>query len=261
MFVYYYFCQPEYKIFIQVVKPYKNSSDSKKTQIELMFDNIAPSYDFLNHFLSLNIDKRWRRKLVLLLDKHKPLKILDVATGTGDLIIEMIKLKPEKIVGVDISEEMLRMAREKISLKYQPGVELKKGSAEDIPFKSNSFDTVTSAFGVRNFEDLELGLKEMLRILEPGGIAAILEFSRPKDFFFKNIYRFYFKKLIPFLGRIISKETSAYSYLPESVDAFPDGENFLEKMRTVGFVDTEQYILSYGIATIYIGKNNNNACQ
>jgi len=261
MFVYYYFCRPVFEIFIQLVKPYKDSRESKKEQIELMFDNIAPKYDFLNHCLSMNIDKQWRKKLVFMLGKHNPLKILDLATGTGDLIIEMMKLEPEKIVGLDISEEMLRIADRKISIKDKPAVVLKKGSAENIPFKNNSFDAVTSAFGVRNFEDLELGLKEMLRILKPGGMAAILEFSKPHAFFFKNIYSFYFKKLLPFIGRIISKEVSAYSYLPESVDAFPDGENFLEKMRMAGFIDTELSILSSGIATIYIAKKGNNVLQ
>ena len=237
------------------VKPYKDSGGQKKQQVELMFDNIAPKYDFLNHFLSLGIDRLWRKQAVKILSAYKTDAILDVATGTGDFAVAAAKLNPQKIVGFDISEQMLNVGRDKIKRLGLSGViEFKKGDSEAMPFHDEQFDAITVAFGVRNFENLENGLHEFLRVLKQGGVAIILEFSKPKYFPMKQLYLFYFFRILPFIGRLVSKDSSAYSYLPESVMAFPDGQHFLDILRKVGFSVTKQKRLTFGIATIYIAQ-------
>lgn len=220
-----------------------------------MFNNISGTYDFLNHFMSLGIDVIWRKKAIKELINEKPAYILDVATGTGDFAFEAIKiLKPRKITGVDISEGMLGIAREKIiKRKLQDTFEVRLGDSEKLLFDNDTFDAVTVAFGVRNFEDLEKGLSDMLRVLKPGAKAVILEFSKPKVFPVKQGYNFYFKYITPAIGRLFSKDSSAYSYLPESVAAFPDGESFNALMQKVGFKNTKYRSLTFGICSIYTG--------
>jgi len=218
-----------------------------------MFDNISHRYDFLNHFLSLGIDRGWRDKAVKLMIPLKPKLILDVATGTGDFALQALQLNPEKIIGVDISEGMLDVGRRKVREKHVDHlVELRSGDSENLPFPENKFDAVTVAFGVRNFENLEQGLREIIRVLKPGGMAVVLEFSRPRSFPFKQLYSLYFKFILPKIGRIVSSDKAAYTYLPESVDAFPDGEDFINILHNVGFKDTKCRSLTFGISSIYI---------
>ncbi|MBP6659134.1 MAG: bifunctional demethylmenaquinone methyltransferase/2-methoxy-6-polyprenyl-1,4-benzoquinol methylase UbiE [Chitinophagales bacterium] len=231
--------------------PY-NTSDSKKEQVATMFNNVAGTYDFLNHFFSLGIDKLWRRKLVKLIGKSNPKLILDVATGTADLAIAESKLNPEKIIGVDISEKMLEVGREKI--KKYPCIELQLGDSENLQFEKDTFDAVSVSFGVRNFENVIAGLTEMRRVLKPEGKIFILEFSKPKNWFIQKIYYFYFCTVLPFIGKMVSKDASAYTYLPESVKIFPDGKKFVELMQYVGFKNIECKPLTFGISTIYIAK-------
>ncbi len=237
----------------QEVKPYSEQG-SKKSQVSTMFDNIAPWYDFLNHFLSLGIDISWRKKTIHSLKDLNPQNILDVATGTGDLAIEAVRqLNPLKVIGIDISNEMLEVGRVKLAKKHlSPTIELMSGDSENIAFPDNSFDAVTVAFGVRNFENLEKGLAEMIRVLRPGGKAAILEFSRPTLFPFKQLYNFYFKNFLPVIGRITSKDPKAYSYLYESVQAFPDGENFVSLLGKLGFHSVQHRQFTLGICTLYV---------
>lgn len=220
-----------------------------------MFNEISGKYDFLNHFLSLGIDYSWRRKFVKLLSFYKPRRILDVATGTGDLAFMICKLAPDQITGIDIAGNMLAIAREKAEQNGTGGrVDFREGDSEHLDFADESFDAVTVAFGVRNFEDLEMGLSEMRRILKPGGVMMILEFSHPPAFPMKQLYGFYSRYLIPFFGKLISGNKRAYSYLPESVSAFPSGEKFLAILRRTGMANVSQHILSFGIATIYTGE-------
>ena len=237
------------------VLPYKEKNSGKKTQVAEMFDNISHKYDFLNHFLSLGIDKLWRKKAVRFLQSDKPQTILDVATGTGDFAIESRKLNPSKIIGIDISEGMLDQGRIKIKKKgLSELIELKYGDSESIPFESNYFDALTVAFGVRNYENLELGLTEMNRVLKPNAKAIILEFSKPKSFPIKQLYNFYFHSLLPKIGNRISKDSSAYSYLPESVEAFPEGKDFEQILEKVGFNHRKTIPLFFGIASIYVAE-------
>lgn len=225
-----------------------------------MFDSIAPKYDFLNHFLSLGIDRSWRKKAINKLRPYSPKKILDIATGTGDLAIAALKLNPDEIVGIDISEKMLEQGKLKIRKKgLEKKIKLQSGDSEAIPFPDEVFDGLTVAFGVRNFEHLSLGLSEMYRVLKQGGACVILEFSRPVSFPFKQIYTFYFFKILPFIGKLVSKDSYAYTYLPDSVDEFPDGEKFLGILETIGFSNLSLKRLSFGIATIYSGvKDDHN---
>lgn len=237
------------------VTPYKDSDDQKKLQVEQMFDNIAPKYDFLNHFLSLGIDKLWRKKAIKILSDFQPKYILDVATGTGDFAIAAAKLKPKKIVGFDLSEQMISVGRTKVKrLGLEKLIEFQKGDSEAMPFPDNQFNAITVAFGVRNFENLENGLKEFRRVLKDDGVVIILEFSKPKYFPMKQLYLFYFFAILPLIGRMVSKDRSAYSYLPESVMAFPDDQKFLTILRNVGFSRAMQKRLSFGIATIYMAQ-------
>ncbi|MCL4637693.1 MULTISPECIES: bifunctional demethylmenaquinone methyltransferase/2-methoxy-6-polyprenyl-1,4-benzoquinol methylase UbiE [Olivibacter] len=237
------------------ITPYKDDKVGKKQQVATMFNNISKTYDFLNHFLSFGIDIIWRKKAIRSLRQLQPKKILDVATGTGDFAFEAINiLKPDKIVGVDISEGMLAVAKEKIAKR---GVgnkfEVVLGDSEGLPFDDGSFDAVTVAFGVRNFENLEKGLADICRVLRPGGKAVILEFSNPKTFPMKQLYSVYSRTLMPFFGRLFSKDREAYSYLPESVVQFPDGERFTTILDRVGFSKTVCRPQTFGICSIYIG--------
>ena len=220
-----------------------------------MFNNISKRYDFLNHFLSLGIDKIWRRQAINFLKPLKPKQMLDVATGTGDFAIQALKLNPDKVVGVDISEGMLEVGRQKISrLKLTERIELKSGDSENLGFEENKFDAVTVAFGVRNFENLEKGLAEIFRVIRPGGMLVVLEFSRPRTFPFKQVYNFYFKTILPRIGRLVSKDNAAYTYLPESVEAFPDGVAFENILKKVGFKNTACKPLTFGVSSIYTAR-------
>ena len=237
------------------VLPYKDKDTSKKEQIAAMFNSISGKYDFLNHFLSLGIDILWRKRAVRLLKNHQPKLILDIATGTGDFAIEALSLNPEKIIGVDISEGMLSIGREKLIKKnLTDKIELLSGDSEVLPFKDNFFDAVIVSFGVRNFENLEKGLSDMLRVLKPGGKVVILEFSKPKSFPFKQIYQFYFQWILPKIGKLISKNHAAYTYLPDSVEAFPDGDDFLNILNKIGFQKNQCTPLTLGISSIYSGS-------
>lgn len=234
------------------VKPYRPDG-SKKEQVAEMFDNIAHRYDFLNHFFSLGIDVLWRRKAIRLLRKDQPKRILDIATGTGDFAFEALKLKPEQVIGVDISGGMIAVGQQKVQKRKKSDlIELKIGDSEDLEFDDNSFDAITVGFGVRNFEHLEKGLSEMLRVLKPGGQAAILEFSKPRKFPVKQVYFLYFKYLMPLIGKVVSKDSAAYTYLPESVMAFPEGEGFRTITQKVGYSECKIYPLTGGIASIYL---------
>lgn len=237
------------------VNPYKDSNQKKKQQVEQMFDHIAPRYDFLNHFLSLGIDRLWRKKAIRILSKFNTGLLLDVATGTGDFAIAGSKLNPSMIVGFDISEQMLSVGRVKAEkLGLGSLIEFVKGDSEAMPFTDGQFDAITVAFGVRNFENLEKGLCEFYRVLNTNGVAVILEFSKPKYFPFKQFYFFYFFTILPLIGKLVSKDSSAYSYLPESVLAFPDDQDFLSILKSCGFSRTQQKRLTFGIATIYIAQ-------
>ena len=236
------------------VKPYNQDDKSKKQEVAEMFDNISARYDFLNHFLSLGIDKIWRRKAIKQLRSIPVKKIIDIATGTGDFAIAALKLNPEEVIGLDISAGMLAVGEQKmIKNKFDSIIKMQLGDSENIPYDSNYFDALTVGFGVRNFENLELGLTEMLRVLKPGGKAVILEFSKPKRFPIKQIFGFYSRYFIPFFGKRISKDAQAYSYLPESVAAFPEGKDFEDILHKIGYKNIESTLVSGGIATIYAG--------
>jgi demethylmenaquinone methyltransferase / 2-methoxy-6-polyprenyl-1,4-benzoquinol methylase len=237
----------------KVVKPY-DSGQSKKEEVAQMFNNISANYDFLNHFLSLGIDHLWRKRAVKQLQKQQPKVLLDLATGTGDFAIACLKLKPEKIIGMDISSGMLEVGKQKMKKRaFDNIIEMQLGDSENMPFADYTFDAITVGFGVRNYENLEKGLGEMLRVLKPGGQAVILEFSKPKAFPIKQLFGFYSKVLIPLFGKYISKDERAYTYLPESVAAFPEGEAFVAVLKKVGYQTYEPIRLSGGIASIYIG--------
>ncbi len=238
------------------IVPFKESAGSKKKQVEEMFDKIAFRYDFLNHFLSAGIDVSWRKKAVKQLKELNPKVVLDVATGTGYVAILTCKmLKTEKIIGIDISDGMLEIGKKKIkTLGLQNNIQLLKGDSETISFEDNTFDAVTVAFGVRNFENLEKGLQEILRVLRPGGKLVILEFSRPALPVIKNIYNFYLNVIAPKVGTIISKNKNAYKYLNESVQKFPERKFFINILNKLGYRNTLYKTLSLGICCIYCGE-------
>lgn len=235
------------------LKPYKSKEGGKKEQVSDMFNNISPKYDLLNRIMTMRIDIIWRKKAIKLLKPLQPKLLLDVATGTGDFAIESIRiLQPTKIIGVDISPGMLEVATEKIAKKgLEKQFEVQVGDSEDLQFEDNTFDAVTVAFGVRNFEDLEKGLSEIRRVLKPGGKAIILELSNPKTFPIKQLFHLYFHRIVPFIGRFISKDSSAYSYLPESVSKFPDGEDFAAITKKVNFSKIKVLPQTFGFCTIY----------
>lgn len=219
-----------------------------------MFDAIAPRYDLLNRVLSLGIDQSWRRKAVNLLRDDHPKRILDVATGTADLAIEAVNLDPQSIVGVDISDQMLKVGREKVKrLGLSERITLRHGDSERLPFSDAQFDAILVAFGVRNFENLDRGLAEMRRVLRPGGALVVLEFSHPQAFPMKQLYSFYSRFILPNVGGVISKDKGAYKYLPESVARFPSGDAFLERMGAAGYQDLMWKPLTSGIASLYKG--------
>ena len=238
------------------IVPFKESNQSKKEQVATMFDKIAFRYDFLNRFLSVGIDISWRKKAIKQLKTLQPKYILDVATGTGDVAILADKmLHPTKIIGIDISTGMLEIGKKKIEkLQLQNKIELLEGDSETINFPDNSFDAITVAFGVRNFQNLEQGLSEMLRVLKPGGKLVILEFSRPKNFAFKGVYNLYMNYLAPGFGKLIAKNKDAYQYLNDSVQRFPEGENFINILNKSGYKSTYYTALTLGICSIYCGS-------
>ena len=238
------------------VLPYKDKTSSKKQQVSEMFDNISGNYDFLNRILSGGIDIYWRRKAMSILKKEGPKLILDIATGTGDLAIEANKqLNPDKIIGVDISQGMLDNGIEKMKkLGLSEKIEMRMGDSEKLLFDDNTFDAVIVSFGVRNFEDLNKGLTDMCRVTKEGGTCIVIELSTPKKSPMKQLYGFYSSKVLPTIGKLISKDNAAYSYLPESVKAFPDGEDFLSIFRAAGFKHAYCKPLTFGICSIYVGK-------
>ncbi len=237
------------------VTPYKASDEGKKKQIEYMFDNIAPKYDFLNHFLSFGIDKIWRKRAISLLKDLKEPVLLDIATGTGDLAITATKLNPKSIVGVDLSAEMLKVGKEKVAQKGLADlITLIQGDSEQLPLENDTFDAATVAFGVRNFENLNKGLKEINRVLKPGGKFVVLEFSNPSTFPFKQLYTFYSKYILPWWGGLFSKDRAAYEYLPESVAAFPEGQKFVLELEKSGFKSLRVWRQTFGVATIYFSE-------
>jgi demethylmenaquinone methyltransferase/2-methoxy-6-polyprenyl-1,4-benzoquinol methylase len=233
-----------------------NGGHCDKTEaVRTMFDNIAHRYDFLNHFLSAGIDRRWRKRLVGLLSSSNPSRILDVATGTADLAIAAAAHTKAGITGVDISTGMLRIGNEKLERHgLADRINLLPADSMQLPFADNDFDAVMVAFGVRNFSDLQQGLREMRRVIKPGSRAFILEFSKPRTFPVKQLYAFYFNRLLPSIGRIVSRDRSAYTYLPDSVASFPDGKDFEAVMRSAGFKGITTIQLTFGIASIYIGE-------
>lgn len=237
------------------VTPVKNSSLSKKDQVAGMFNNIARRYDFLNHLLSLGVDNYWRWRTIRIMKKENPKLILDVATGTGALALSAVKLNPDKIFGVDISEDMLAIGRAKIkSKKLAEKIELLEGDSENLIFSNDKFDAVMVAFGVRNFENLLKGLQEFHRVLKPGKLAVILEFSHPENKIIKSVYRFYSSRILPVLGKKISKNETAYQYLHDSVEAFPSGNDFLNILKQAGFRETKSTSLTFGVVTVYTGR-------
>jgi demethylmenaquinone methyltransferase/2-methoxy-6-polyprenyl-1,4-benzoquinol methylase len=229
----------------------------RKVMVESMFDSIAWRYDFLNHFLSFGIDRLWRRRAIGIISRnYKNPVILDVATGTGDLALAAMRIDPVKITGIDISQKMLEIGREKIRKKGLSGkIELLQADSENIPFGDDIFDVAMVAFGVRNFSDPLKGLNEMRRVIRKEGMILVLEFSKPSGLLFRTVYTFYFRNILPFVGKLFSKDKSAYSYLPDSVYKFPDNEAFLQLLVKAGFSDTRQVKLTGGVASIYTGIN------
>jgi demethylmenaquinone methyltransferase/2-methoxy-6-polyprenyl-1,4-benzoquinol methylase len=236
-------------------KPPITQTPGRKQQVQAMFNHIAGRYDLLNHLLSMGIDRGWRKKLVKLMAEDHPKRILDMATGTADLAIAAARIKPENITGTDIAEEMLAVGQEKVDKLGLSGViTLLKADSENLPFGEAEFDAAMVAFGVRNYENLPKGLKEMCRVLKPGSRAFILEFSKPQKFPVKQLFGFYSRFILPTIGRLVSRHSTAYSYLPESVAAFPQDEQFIQIMLDAGFRKAEFISLSFGITNLYIGK-------
>ncbi|MHA3787769.1 bifunctional demethylmenaquinone methyltransferase/2-methoxy-6-polyprenyl-1,4-benzoquinol methylase UbiE [Flavobacterium hauense] len=236
----------------QNVTPYKDSGLGKKEQVAQMFDTISGNYDGLNRVISFGIDVKWRKKVLKLVADKNPKTILDIATGTGDLAILMAQTSATEIIGADISEGMMEVGRKKVAEKgLDSKIKLVYGDSENLPFEDNYFDAITVAFGVRNFETLEKGLAEILRVLKPNGIFVILETSVPTKFPFKQGYNFYSKNLLPLIGRLFSKDRSAYAYLSESASVFPHGEALNNILRKIGFIEVKNMPQTFGVATIY----------
>jgi demethylmenaquinone methyltransferase/2-methoxy-6-polyprenyl-1,4-benzoquinol methylase len=234
------------------VTPYKDSDLKKKEQVTKMFDTISREYDGLNRVISFGIDVKWRKKVVAIVGETHPENILDIATGTGDLAINLVKTESKKLIGLDISEGMLEVGRQKIiTKKLEKTIELVVGDSEVLPFDNNTFDAITVAFGVRNFENLEKGLSEILRVLKPNGIFVILETSVPVKTPFKQGYKLYTKYILPIIGRLFSRDKSAYSYLSESASVFPYGEALNNILSKIGFINVNNKPQTLGVATIY----------
>ena len=234
------------------VKPYKDQNSSRKEQVTKMFDNISGNYDFMNRLMTFGIDVKWRKKVVKMVADTNAKDILDIATGTGDFAIMLAEINPKKIIGLDISKGMLEIGKKKVKEKGLDNlIEMVLGDSENLPFEDNSFDAVTVGFGVRNFEDLDKGLSEIYRVLRPGGIFVVLETSQPEKFPFKQGYKFYSKYIIPFMGRLFSKDKKAYEYLPESAEAFPYGKAFNNILKKNKFISVQNYPLMFGSASIY----------
>jgi demethylmenaquinone methyltransferase/2-methoxy-6-polyprenyl-1,4-benzoquinol methylase len=236
-------------------KPSITQTPGRKQEVQAMFNHIAGRYDLLNHLLSMGIDRGWRKKLVKLMAQDKPRRILDLATGTADLAIAAVQMNPDSIIGIDIAEEMLAIGQQKVNkLGLERKITLLKADSENLPFKEAEFDAAMVAFGVRNYENLPKGLSEMCRVLKPGSRAFILEFSKPQKFPVNQLFGFYSRYILPVIGRFISRHSTAYSYLPESVAAFPQDDNFITIMLEAGFSQAEFISLSFGITNLYIGK-------
>jgi len=234
------------------VTPYQSSKQSKKEQVEQMFDTISKDYDGLNRIISFGIDVKWRKKVINIVKEHNPKHVLDIATGTGDLIISLAESQAERLTGFDLSEGMLEIGRQKISKKKMDGrIEMIQGDSEAMPFEDHSFDVITVAFGVRNFEHLEKGLQEIYRVLKPGGIFVVLETAVPTKTPYKQGYTIYSKYVLPIIGRIFSKDPKAYKYLCESASVFPFGERFNNILRKIGFKDVKDLPQTFGVASIY----------
>ncbi|MFS4494829.1 bifunctional demethylmenaquinone methyltransferase/2-methoxy-6-polyprenyl-1,4-benzoquinol methylase UbiE [Maribacter sp. 2308TA10-17] len=235
------------------VTPYKDSELGKKEQVTQMFDSISGNYDGLNRVISFGIDIKWRKRVVAILKKKQPKSILDIATGTGDLAINMIKTGAERIVGLDISPGMLEVGKKKVNeKKFHETIEMVVGDSENLPFDDSTFDAITVAFGVRNFETLDKGLAEIYRVLKPSGTFVVLETSVPTKTPFKQGYYFHCNYILPLVGRLFSKDRSAYTYLSESAAVFPHGENFNNILRKIGFIEVENKPQTFGVASIYV---------
>jgi len=239
----------------KIIKPYKNSDLGKKEQVAKMFDAISKNYDGLNRIISLGIDVKWRKKVVKIVGKNKPKQILDIATGTGDLALMMAELSPDKIIGLDISEGMLAVGKEKIAkVNLSEKIEMVVGDSEEMPFDDDTFDAITVSFGVRNFANLDKGIKEIARVLKPSGVLVILETSNPMKFPFKQGYKLYTHLFLPIIGKLFSKDKVAYSYLSESANSFPFGAAFNNILQKNGFTSTEDTPVTFGVATIYTAR-------
>ena len=247
-----YVSLPKLLLMSSKVTPYKDSSLSKKQQVSEMFDNVSGNYDLLNRILTFGIDIKWRKKVVKIVGDKNPETILDIATGTGDFAIMLAKLNPKKIIGLDLSKGMLDVGIKKVKEKNLDGlIEMVLGDSENLPFKDNSFDAVTVGFGVRNFENLDKGLQEILRVLKPKGVFVILETSQPEKFPVKQLFNFYSKYIIPNIGKIFSKDKRAYTYLPKSAAVFPYGKKFNNILEKNGFNNATNKPLTFGAASIY----------
>jgi len=234
------------------ITPYKDSTLGKKEQVEQMFDTISENYDGLNRIISFGIDAKWKKKILKMIASKNPKNILDIATGTGDMAILMSQTNAQKIVGLDISAGMLEVGRKKIEAKNLSGkIEMIQGDSENLPFENNTFDAITVAYGIRNFETLEKGLAEILRVLKPNGVFVILETSNPTKTPYKQFYKFYTKNILPIIGKLFSKDNTAYGYLSESASVFPYGEALNNILRKIGFIDVADLPQTFGAATIY----------
>ena len=241
----------------QAVKPDQNNPEAKKTQVTHMFNGISKSYDLLNRIITLGIDTLWRKRLIELVKKERHELVLDIATGTGDLVLALAKLDTEKIIGLDLSPGMLEIGKQKVKAKgLENRIDMQLGDSEALPYQSAYFDVVTIAFGVRNFEHLEKGLEEILRVLKPKGTLVILETAVPKNKIFKVFYLFYTQEIMPFIGKLFSKDRSAYQYLSDSAAAFPCGKDFNNILEKIGFIEVEDFPQTLGVSSIYFAKKS-----
>ena len=239
----------------QSIKPDENKPETKKTQVTHMFDGISKSYDLLNRIITLGIDVLWRKRVVKLLQKEQPKSILDIATGTGDLVLELAKINADKIIGLDISPGMLEIGKQKVKNKQlEDRIDMQLGDSEALPFDKETFDGVTIAFGVRNFENLELGLQEIFRVLKPNGALVVLETAVPQNRLLRSLYSLYTQKIMPFIGKLFSKDPSAYQYLSDSAAIFPCGDQFNNILRKNGFIEVEDFPQTLGVSSIYFAR-------